>query len=129
MARPREVARARRGEARRMPITRLNTIDVFHATAGEGEPLVLVHGGWSDHTTWGLVAPLLAERFRVIAYDRRGHSRSERPAGVARRRTHEDDLAAVIETLAGEPAHVVGNSYGGLIALSLAGRRPELFRT
>ncbi len=94
---------------------------------GAGEPLILVHGGWTDHTTWGLVAGLLARRFRVFRYDRRGHSRSERGPGPAPRRQDEDDLAALLEHTG--PAHLLGTSYGASIALGLAGRRPELVRS
>ena len=93
---------------------------------GAGEPVVLVHGSWDDTRAWQHVAPRLAASHRVITYDRRGHTRSGRPDGVQLRRRHEDDLAAIIERVAGGPAFVVGNSYGGLVALGLAGRRPDL---
>jgi pimeloyl-ACP methyl ester carboxylesterase len=96
------------------------------APAGAGDPLVLVHGGWTDHTTWNLIAGPLAERFRVIRYDRRGHSRSARGAAAPVRRRHEDDLAALIELLGCAPATLVGSSYGAIVALALAGRRPDL---
>jgi pimeloyl-ACP methyl ester carboxylesterase len=62
----------------------------------------------------------------VISYDRRGHSRTERPAGSRNRRMDEDDLAEMIETFAGGAAHVTGSSYGALTTLGLAARRPEL---
>jgi len=110
-----------------MPTTRLNDIDLFHTTTGTGPPVVLVPGGWSDQSNWGLAIPELANRFRVVAYDRRGHGRSARPASpVVTRREHEDDLAAVIEALGPAPTAVVGNSYGAIIALGLAARRPDL---
>ena len=97
---------------------------------GTGEPLVLVHGSWSETFTWGLVMPDLAGVMRVIAYDRIGHGESPpAPQGPLARRRHEDDLAALIETVAGGRAHVAGSSYGGSIALGLAARRPELFRS
>ena len=93
--------------------------------AGAGELLVLVHGGWTDHTTWDAVAGPLARSFRVVRYDRRGHSRSAYGPGPSPRRRDEDDLEALVEAL-GAPAHLVGTSYGASISLSLAGRRPEL---
>jgi pimeloyl-ACP methyl ester carboxylesterase len=98
------------------------------APEGDGEPLVLIHGAWTDHATWSLVVPHL-ERFRVIRYDRRGHSRSTRGEEPATRRRHEDDLAALIEALDIGPVHLAGGSYGALMALSLAGRRPDLVRS
>jgi pimeloyl-ACP methyl ester carboxylesterase len=104
--------------------------DLFRHEAGAGEPLVLVHGSWSEHVTWQLTVPELTASMRVITYDRRGHGQSPpAPEGPLARRRHEDDLAALIETVAGGRAHVAGNSYGGSIALGLAVRRPELFRS
>lgn len=102
----------------------------LHVTppAGEGDPLVLVHGSWTDHTAFAAVAGPLARSFRVVRYDRRGHSRSQY-AGPAPRRRDEDDLAELIELLALGPAHLVGTSYGSLISLGLAVRRPDLVRS
>ncbi|MGW7103951.1 alpha/beta fold hydrolase [Streptomyces sp. NPDC054838] len=112
-----------------MPRARANGVDLFYEITGEGEPLVLVHGSWVDHHSWDAVAPRLAESYRVVVYDRRGHSRSERPPGQGTRRQDEDDLAALIEVLDLAPAHVAGNSFGGSTALGLATRRPDLFRS
>jgi pimeloyl-ACP methyl ester carboxylesterase len=103
---------------------------LFHRELGSGEATVLVHDSWSENFTWQLVSPELAPDLRVIAYDRRGHGRSLPHDGprLARRR-HEDDLAALIERVAGGSAHLVGNSYGASVALGLAVRRPELVRS
>ncbi|WP_217170118.1 alpha/beta fold hydrolase [Streptomyces sp. AC512_CC834] len=104
--------------------------DLFYEVHGEGEPLVLVHGSWADRTDW---APLLdaglPESFRVVAYDRRGHGGSGAAPEPGSRRQDEDDLATLLEEAVGEPAHVVGNSFGGSVTLGLAARRPELFRS
>ena len=107
----------------------VNGVALHHEVMGDGPPLVLVHGSWSEHTTWQPAAALLADDFRVLIYDRRGHSRSERLGASHTRRDDEDDLAALIETLDDGPAHVVGNSFGGLVALGLAARRPDLVRS
>ena len=96
----------------------------FVVAEGEGPIVVLVHGGWTDHRTWDFFAPHLSDCYRVVRYDRRGHSRSPWAEPVPRRQD-EDDLAALIEEL-GAPVHLVGNSYGGSISLGLIGRRPEL---
>ena len=106
------------------------TSDLFREESGAGEPLVLVHGSWSEHAAWQLAVPGLTRSFRVITYDRHSHGQSPPAAeGPLARRRHEDDLAALIETAAGGRAHVAGTSYGGSIALGLAVRRPELFRS
>ena len=111
-----------------MPTETINSVSIFLEEFGSGDPLVLVHGSWADHMEWPFIVPGLAQRFRVVVYDRRGHSQSERlPAQGS---VHEDvaDLAAIIER-AGAPAHVLVNSFGASISLRLAGERPELFRT
>lgn len=95
---------------------------------GDGDPLVIVHGGWTDHTAFEAVVEPLSRSFRVIRYDRRGHSRSEY-AGPAPRRRDEDDLAELLEALDLGPAHLVGTSYGASISLALATRRPDLVRS
>ena len=65
----------------------------------------------------------------MLSYDRRGHSRSERPATQGSFDEDGDHLAALLEALDLAPAHLVTNSGGGNIALRLATRRPDLFRS
>lgn len=113
-----------------MPTSRANGVNIYWETAGDtGDPLVLVHGSWGDHQNWASVVPAFARSFRVLTYDRRGHSRSERPAGQGSVRDDAADLAALLDTLGYAPAHVIGNSFGASIALRLAAARPELFRS
>jgi len=112
-----------------MPEIEANGVRLYYEIRGGGEPLVLVHGSWADATRWRFVVPGLAESFCVLVYDRRGHSRSERPNAPGSVDEDGDDLAALLETLDFAPAHVVTNSYGGNIALRLATRRPEIFRS
>lgn len=95
---------------------------------GAGDPVVLVHGSWDSRRDWDLLVPMLEGSFRVLAYDRRGHSESERPSDPGSVREDVADLAALIEQLGLAPAWVVGNSFGGSIALRLACARPELVR-
>ena len=111
-----------------MPTIEVNGTELFYQVEGKGEPLVLVHGSWGDHFNWQLVAPELGRSFRVLTYDRRGHSQSERP-GEGIRKDDEDDLAALVEELDLAPAHICGNSFGASTALGLAAQRPELFRS
>lgn len=107
----------------------VNGVRLFYELTGNGTvPLVLVHGSWGSHHDWDLVVPRLADAFRVLTYDRRGHSHSERPTGQGSMREDVADLAALIEHLGLVPAWVVGNSFGASIALRLAGTHPKLLR-
>lgn len=112
-----------------MAYVEVNGARLFHEVTGDGEPLVVVHGSWSDHASWMGVVPGLARSFRVVTYDRRGHSASEAPPGRGSRRQDEDDLAGLIEGLGLAPVHVAANSFGASTALGLSTRRPELFRS
>ena len=113
-----------------MPTTTINGVQLYWELTGDsGDPLVLVHGSWVDHHNWDPIIPLLSPSFRVLTYDRRGHSQSERPASPGSIREDAADLAALIERLGLAPAHIVGNSLGGSIALRLAGEHPDLFRS
>ncbi len=107
----------------------LNGVDLFYEETGEGQALILVHGSWVDHTTWGLVLPDLAKHFRVITYDRRGHSQSPAPPGQGHVEEDVADLAALVKHLDAAPAHIAGNSFGGSITLRLAASHPELCRS
>jgi pimeloyl-ACP methyl ester carboxylesterase len=79
-----------------------------------------------DHANWDEFVPHLADSFRVVTYDRRGHSRSERLARQSRMTDDVDDLAELLTVLDLSPAHVIGNSYGGMVALRLAVKHPDL---
>lgn len=112
-----------------MSEVKVDGVKLFYEVIGDGDPLVLVHGSWADHNNWQFILPGLAESFRVLTYDRRGHSQSERVATQGSRQEDEDDLAALMEALEFAPAHVAGNSFGASIAVGLASRRQELFRS
>src|SRR5918997_2923495 len=86
--------------------------------SGEGPPLVLVHGTAADHGRWSPVLPAFEGRFAVCAVDRRGRGGSGDSEGYAIEREFED-VAAVVDSL-GEPAVLLGHSYGALVALEAA---------
>ncbi|MGH3803300.1 MAG: alpha/beta fold hydrolase, partial [Pseudonocardiaceae bacterium] len=98
---------------------------INYEEAGEGSPLVLVHGSWDELETWRQVVPLLVDEFRLITFDRRGHGLSR---GGGPLDADVDDLAALIEHV-GPPVNVAASSLGAVIALRLATRRPDLFLT
>ena len=111
-----------------MPTHKINGINLYYQIAGTtGEPLVLVHGSWGDHHNWDLVVPELSKTFRVLTYDRRGHSKSERLNEQGNLEEDASDLIALIEYLDLSPIHVVGNSRGASIVLRTAMGKPSLF--
>lgn len=113
-----------------MPTSLVSGVQLYWEVDGvDGSPLVFVHGSWVDSHHWDAVRPLLARRFRILTYDRRGHGRSERPAEQGSVQQDVEDLAALMTELGFSPAHVVGNSFGASIALRLAGSRPRLLRS
>lgn len=113
-----------------MPSDRINGVELYWELHGDrGDPAVLVHGSWGDHHNWDAVAPALARSLRVATYDRRGHSRSERPPGQGSIDDDVEDLAGLIRRVFRGPAHVIGGSFGAAIALRLAAAHPELIRS
>lgn len=113
-----------------MPRSQINGVQINWELSGTGgDPVVFVHGSWGDHNNWAPVVPALSRSFRVLTYDRRGHSGSERPAGRGSVREDVADLAALVEHLDHFPAHIIGNSFGASIVLRLAGDRSELFHS
>ncbi|MBS0376638.1 MAG: alpha/beta fold hydrolase [Proteobacteria bacterium] len=93
---------------------------------GSGSPVVLVHGFGLDAALWDPQWPDFTARHRVLRYDLRGHGASSPPAG---RYAHGADLAALAAALGATPAHVVGLSLGGAVALELALAEPARVRS
>ncbi len=96
-----------------------------HVT-GRGAPLVLVHGTTADHARWTPLVSSLEQRFTIYALDRRGRGASGDAEAYALEREVED-LAAVMEGI-GEPAALLGHSYGALVSLEAAPRIANLRR-
>jgi pimeloyl-ACP methyl ester carboxylesterase len=113
-----------------LPFAEANGVRLYYELNGDrGDPIVLIHGSWVDHTSWDLAVPNLAESFRVLTYDRRGHGRSEKTGTQGSGDEDALDASALITQLGLVPAHVVGNSFGGSVALKLAARQPSTFRS
>jgi esterase len=108
----------------------VNGVRLYYEMHGAGEPILLVHGTSSSALVWGAAVEKLAELGRVIVYDRRGCTRSERPRPyeVTSVGEHTDDARELLRALDAEPAIVIGRSYGGNVALDLALRFPESVR-
>ena len=109
-----------------MATASVNGVELYYEDMGSGECVVLTHGSWTDATGWQEAATLLAQRCRVVTWDRRGHSRSQSGDGAGSRAEDAADLAALIEHVSSHPVRVVGNSYGGIVTLTLVADRPDL---
>jgi pimeloyl-ACP methyl ester carboxylesterase len=96
--------------------------------AGEGPPLVLLHGLGGSSANWALLAPRLAERHRVVLVDLPGHGRSGPLPAAPGIGPYADRVALLLERLGLGAAVVVGHSLGGLVALRLAARHPGSVR-
>src|SRR5687767_1327296 len=106
-----------------VPVGDLN----FHvAEAGEGDPVLLLHG-WPQHWyCWRLVMPALAKRHRVLAMDLRGFGWTDIAWQGFEKENMADDVANLVSALDLDRVKIVGHDWGGWIGYLLALRRPEL---
>lgn len=109
----------------------VNGVELHYIEQGDGEPLILLHGGQGDYRSWATHLETLSRRYKVIAYSRRYNYPNNNPMTASYRSayTDADDLAAFIQQLNLGPTHLVGTSAGALAALVLATERPDLVRS
>lgn len=108
-----------------MPTVHTNGITIHYETAGQGEPLLLLHGLGSRSEDWGLQFPGFGQQYRVIAPDMRGHGRSDKPPGPYSVPMMAADVIGLLDALDIPAAHIVGLSMGGMIAFQMAVDSPE----
>lgn len=89
---------------------------------GDGPPVVLVHAGWTNRSSWAGVASRLADRYRIICYDARGYGASPSPQAPY---TQLGDLVTVLDHVDVPRATVVGHSGGGGTTIGLALAHPD----
>lgn len=110
-------------------LERMKTSEVVleYIVSGMGEPVVLIHGALIADTFRPLLAePSLTGRYRLILYHRRGYAGSSRASGPVTVPQQVADCLALLRHLGVERAHIVGHSYGGVIALQLALDAPDV---
>jgi pimeloyl-ACP methyl ester carboxylesterase len=101
-------------------------LDLYYERHGRGRPLVLLHGGlMTIDLTFGPVLPTLAEHHEVIGIELQGHGHTGDIDRPMRLDSLADDVAALLGHLGVDRADVFGFSLGGMVALTLALRRPE----
>lgn len=113
-----------------MPTVSVNGTELYYERRGSGAPVLFISGATGDAGHFTQVAELLADEFTIVTYDRRGNSRSPRPAGWTATSMDEqaDDAAALLRALDLGPAAVFGTSGGAIILLDLLLRHPEVLR-
>ncbi len=101
----------------------VNGAKLYYEAAGEGDPVIMIHGWGGDLSDWEYLFRPLAEKYQVVRYDLRGFGQSDRP--TTEPYSHVEDLKALMESLGIDKAHLIGQSYGGEVALDFAIAHPE----
>jgi pimeloyl-ACP methyl ester carboxylesterase len=109
-----------------IPYVDVAGLKTWHEVSGEGDPLVLLHGGFFGASSWAGQAPALAAGYRVYIPERRGHGHTPDVAGPLSYSAMADDTVAYLDQVIGRPAHLIGWSDGAVVALLVAQRRPDL---
>jgi pimeloyl-ACP methyl ester carboxylesterase len=103
----------------------VNGVKLWYAAFGQGEPVILLHGGLANATYWGSQVRALKSQYRVIVMDSRGHGRSTRNAELFGYDLMASDVIALMDFLKLKKAAIVGWSDGAIIGLDIAQRHPE----
>jgi 3-oxoadipate enol-lactonase len=103
----------------------VNGVELWYSLAGDGEPVVQIHGAGFGHFNFAPATPELAKHFRVVDFDLRGYGRSEQPLQDYDMEVWADDVAGLLDALELPEAHVHGTSMGGMIAIVFAGKYPQ----
>ena len=105
-----------------MPYAQTNGIRTFYERFGSGQPLALIGGSVFGRQNWAMAWDAFDAEFDVISYDQRGYGRSDRPAERYTMDVWIDDLAALLDALEIDRAHIAGTSMGAMVALAFAAK-------
>lgn len=103
-----------------------NGVHTYYEEHGAGEPLLLMHGGFGTAGDFQPNLAALADSYRVLVPERRGHGRTADVEGPYAMRTLALDTAAFVEEVVGGPTRIAAYSHGAMVALTLALLRPDL---
>ena len=106
---------------------KINGVDLFVESIGQGDPVILVHGLTADHHSMEPIAEWLKNDYQVVLYDCRGHGLSEKPEHYTLM-DHAQDLLGVMDFYGFEQANVIGESMGTYISQQAAILAPNRFR-
>ncbi len=108
---------------------RIGDVSLWAEEYGTGEPILCISGLGYSNWCWRETAEALGRHHRVITFDNRGTGRSDVPNVGYSIEQFAVDAAGLLQTVGAVPAHVIGHSMGGYIALSLAVRHPSFVRS
>jgi len=108
-----------------MPFAKINGIELYYETHGNGPALVLAHGGGGSHLSWWQQVPELSKTYKVITFDHRSFGQSlDAPDGPGPR-AFVQDLTALLDHLGVDKAALAGQSMGGWTVCGFASAHPE----
>ena len=108
-----------------MPTLAVAGCDLYYEVHGSGPPIVFAHGAGGNHLSWWQQVPHFRDRYTCVTFDHRGYGRSAADPGPDNGRYYVGDLTALIDHLAFERVHLVGQSMGGWTCLGYARRFPD----
>jgi pimeloyl-ACP methyl ester carboxylesterase len=111
-----------------LPKVSVNGLKLYYEIEGDGAPVVLIPGFAAGRWIWFKQTAELARNFRVIIFDPRGVSASDKPEGPQTITLLADDIAHLLQTIGVESAHIVGASFGGFVAQEFALKYPAMTR-
>lgn len=108
-----------------MPYLLVNNIKIYYEVHGGGEPIALLNGILMTTEGWGFQVNALAKKFKVILHDFKGQGRSDKPKEEYSLEQHTTDFRKLLEYLHINKVHIIGISYGGIVALDYYYKYPE----
>src|SRR5215211_2330787 len=111
-----------------MPEVSVYGLKLYYEIEGDGEPVVLIPGFAAGRWIWFKQTADLSRNFRVIIFDPRGVSASDKPEGSQTIGLLADDVAHLLQTIGIERAHIAGASFGGFVAQEFALKYPAMTR-
>lgn len=104
---------------------KLGSVNIRYWSEGKGKPIILLHGGGSSIEIWSFNIGLIAQYYRVYAFDMVGTGKSDKPSASYSLDYQTEFLQKFMNELDIDRATLIGNSMGGSIALKLALKSPE----